>query len=67
MKKLLKWQIAFLDALSKMSNDELLDSTIWSAGGDDYDGCFTDRGQWEFDELRIELDKRLEAIGFLGK
>lgn len=67
MKKLLKWQIAELEAIKKMSNEELLCETIWASGGDDYDGCFTKRGEWIFAKLQNELFSRLEVIGFLGK
>ena len=67
MKKLYKWQIEILDALKEMSNEELLISTIYSAGGDDYDGCFTRKGEWEFAELQKELRNRLEIVGFLEK
>jgi hypothetical protein len=67
MKKLLKWQEKFLVEIGKMSNEELLESTIWAAGGDDYDGCFTSKGEWEFAELQKELHQRLEVVGFLGK
>ncbi len=67
MRKLYKWQIEILDAIKKMSNEELLINTIYSAGGDDYDGCFTKRGEWEFAELQKELRNRLETIGFLEK
>jgi hypothetical protein len=65
MKKPYKWQIEILEAIKKMSNEELLTSTIFAAAGDDYDGCFTSRGEWEFAELQKELHQRLEAIGFL--
>lgn len=64
-KKLLKWQIAMLEVIKEMSNEELLTSTIYAAAGDDYDGCFTDRGEWEFAELQKELHLRLKAIKFL--
>ena len=66
-KSLLKWQIAELEAIKKMSNEELLWATIWASGGDDYDGCFTSRGEWIFGELQIELQIRLTEIGFLEK
>lgn len=67
MRNLLKWQIAELEAIKKMSNEELLDNTIWASGGDDYDGCFTKRGEWIFGELQVELQIRLIEIGFWGK
>lgn len=63
MKKL-KWQIEIDEYLKTVSNDELLSSTIGMAGGDDYDGFFTIRGQYEFDAYYKELDKRLKLLGF---
>ena len=65
MKKPYKWQIEILEAIKKMSNEELLETTISNAGGDDYDGCFTLRGEWEFHELQKELFMRLKMIKFL--
>jgi hypothetical protein len=65
MSKLLKWQIAELEAIKRMSNEELLEETIGLAGGDDYDGCFTSRGDWRFAELQFELHLRLRAVGYL--
>ena len=43
-----------------MSNRQLLEETIEAAKGDDYDGCFSKQGQWEFENLQKELEKRLE-------
>jgi hypothetical protein len=45
--------------IQHLSNGELLHETLQMAGGDDYDGCFTDFGQWEYAALRAELDERL--------
>lgn len=42
-----------------LSNAELLEETLQMAGGDDYDGCFTDFGLWEYTALRAELEERL--------
>ena len=64
MTKLFKWQKEFLEDISKMSNPELLDATLLLAGGDDYDGCMTDRGEWEFAQLTTTLDERLAKSGF---
>ena len=63
---MLKWQIEELEAIKKMSNEDLLYETIFASGGDDYDGCFTKRGEWIFGELQIELRERLVKTGFLG-
>ena len=64
---MLKWQIEELEAIKKSSNEQLLYDTIFASGGDDYDGCFTKRGEWIFGELQVELRKRLEDIGFLER
>jgi len=48
-----------------MTNEEVLDQYSYLCGGDDYDGCMTDRGQWEFEKITDELSKRLIACGFL--
>lgn len=63
--KKLNWQIEIEDTLKSITNDELLSSTIHLSGGDDYDGCFTNRGKYEFDAYRKELEKRLTEIRFL--
>lgn len=44
-----------------LSNEALLFEALGLAGGDDYDGCFTDYGQVVYDELVKELKLR-----FLG-
>jgi len=64
-KKELKWQSEILERIPKMSNEEVLDRYSYLCGGDDYDGCMTDRGQWEYDKIIDELSKRLIACGFL--
>ena len=53
--------------ISGCSNIDLLESTIYLAGGDDYDGCFTERGAWEFEALKQELKERLIKINFITK
>ena len=55
-----KWQIEITEDVKNMSNEELLNETLFLAQGDDYDGCFTDKGQWEYDYLRLELKNRLK-------
>ena len=59
MSKKLKWQEDFISDVWHMSNKDLLNATLILAQGDDYDGCFTGRGEWKFNFLRAELDKRL--------
>lgn len=67
MANLLKWQQEIIDRIATMSNDDLLDNTITAAQGDDWDGCFTERGLWEFTALQNELCARLIDAGFLSK
>lgn len=63
--KMLKWKNEFLESLKIMNNEQLLEDTLALAGGDDYDGCFTKAGQWRYDKLLEELEKRLKVSGFL--
>lgn len=60
-----KWQQIYADAISKMSNEEVLDEYTESSCGDGYDGVFTDRGQWRYEKVTEEFHKRLIACGFL--
>lgn len=52
--------------VSNLDNDALVDRTVYAAMGDDYDGCFTSHGAYEFEVLRKELSKRLKAVGFVS-
>jgi hypothetical protein len=49
----------FIKYSTELSNVDLLEEVISSAGGDDYDGTFTKRGLREFAILEKELRKRL--------
>ena len=62
---MVKWKIDYLERLRTFSNEELLDEYTDLAGGDDYDGCYTERGEWQYIEVEKELRKRLTEIGFL--
>lgn len=62
---MLKWKEKFLEQIKNYNNEELLWECLSAAGGDDYDGCFTKRGEWEYGELQVELQKRLIEVGFL--
>lgn len=61
-----KWQKEYLENLNKMDNEQLLDEYTDLAGGDDYDGCLTKRGEWEWKKIQKELYSRLVKIGFLS-
>lgn len=63
---LTKSRKAFYDAkLPNYTNEELLKTTLGLAGGDWYDGEFTAQGEYEYDGLKGELEKRLRDVGFL--
>lgn len=51
--------------VSELDNVSLVRRTIEAGAGDDYDGCFTQLGQLEFDLLRKELETRLLKSGFI--
>jgi hypothetical protein len=46
--------------IAALSNKELYESTLSWAGGDDYDGGFTYKGQLTFDYHKAELERRLK-------
>jgi len=66
-KKTPEWKIEFVKEVLSYSNVCLLAETIARAGGDDYDGCFTKKGEWKFYILKNFLEFRLKASGFLRK
>jgi hypothetical protein len=57
--KLFKWQKKILSKIQSYTNRQLLDETLVLASGDSYEGEFTNRGGWEFEESKKELEKRL--------
>ena len=60
-----KWQTKYLEAIANMSNEEVLDEYTELSCGDDYDGMYTDRGQWRYKKITEEFHKRLIAVGYL--
>jgi len=58
--KMVKWQKEIIDKVDNMSNRNLLDQTLFLAGGDDYDGEFTTKGLFEYNYLTEELNNRLD-------
>ena len=60
-----KWKQEFLTRVKTLPLGELAVETLQAAGGDDYDGCFTERGRFEFVVLRKELTSRLFEAGLL--
>jgi len=62
---LLQWRQEILDRVKKLTNGELVNETLSLAAGDDYDGCMTARGAWEFKALQEELYTRLFVAEFL--
>lgn len=63
--KLAKWKTDYLEQVSKMSNEEVLEEYSYLCGGDDYDGCFTTEGSWKFEMIDTELRLRLINVGYL--
>lgn len=61
MSKLLLWQDEIVKRVEAYSNDELLTEALSLQRGDDWDGCFTNRGAWECDYVESELRRRLSA------
>jgi len=61
----LVWQNQFIKEMSEMSDRELMFETMKIAQGDNADiysdtgNRFTDRGEWKFNQLKKELNKRL--------
>ena len=58
-KKVYKWQQDIIDYCANISNEDLLEEVISSAAGDDWDGEFTDQGQWGFNYAKSLLYERL--------
>jgi hypothetical protein len=56
---MLKWQQRYIDYIRGLSDEKLLETVIYDAAGDDYDGCFTTKGRWMFAAIQEELFKRL--------
>ena len=66
MKYPLKWsKKEILERVKSYDNNTLLQETIDLGAGDSYDGCFTNKGQFEYDALLNELNERLVKIGFI--
>lgn len=65
---MVKWSKTEIDnRVAAMDNATLVRETVFAAAGDDYDGCFTSMGEYEFDALQQELEKRLKATGFIDE
>lgn len=59
MIKPLKWQQKYLDHIKSLTNELLWEEFLWIMQSDDYDGCFTNRGQWYMETAKEELELRL--------
>lgn len=59
MKGNAKWKEELLERLRKVSNKDLYEWLLNIASGDDYDGCFTASGEWEYEQVKLEFEKRL--------
>lgn len=62
---MLKWQEEYLAHLKESTNKEILDEYTYLSGGDDYDGCFTTKGAWQYEKLSKEFITRLKAYKYL--
>jgi hypothetical protein len=54
-------KFAIITRIRSASNAELLDLMLEIAPGNDYDGCFTPLGEYEFYHTLRELKRRLGA------
>ncbi len=55
----------FSQRIKIISNEDLLQETLDSMSGDDWDGCFSKEGDWDCKHLQSELRKRLTEFKFL--
>jgi hypothetical protein len=62
-----KWKEEYLKKLNMMYNEEILDEYTSLAGGDTYDGCYTQRGEWMWEEIQKEFKKRLIDVGYISE
>lgn len=56
-----QWKVEELARIRGLSNADLLDEALAAQAPDDYDGCFTKRGEFEKDATEHELKRRLEG------
>lgn len=64
MGKLVKWKSEYLQQLAEMTGEEILTEYTSLAGGDDYDGCYTNKGEWKWEKVKEEFKRRLTVRGF---
>ena len=55
-----KYKYEILEKIKRLNNKDLLEETLELAAGDDYDGNFTPRGRFKFENLLLELKGRLK-------
>jgi hypothetical protein len=51
-----------IEKLKTIKSIQLLEETLDMAGGDDYDGCFTDEGLEVYELYKEELKKRVFLV-----
>lgn len=61
-----KWRPVIDATIATMNNTDLFERTLNAQNADDYDGCFTPRGEYERDAYRAELTRRLKEAGFIS-
>lgn len=62
MPKKRQWQIDEETRLDRLSTEALIAETIGMAAGDDWDGCFTKRGEIAFEAAQRLIDERMKRI-----
>lgn len=60
-----KSQEGYLEFLKGMSVQDLLEQMLEQATGDDWEGSFTPRGYWDYQQTKKELSSRLIALGII--
>ena len=55
----------YLERINEMSNEELFDEFRSVSYPDDYDGCYTKRGEWMLAVCQGLFTDRLISCGFL--
>jgi hypothetical protein len=55
---------AYMEKIKGMNGSELLDEYTYLAGGDSYDGCYTEEGKWQWQQVDKEMRERLTKLGF---
>lgn len=55
----------YLDEIFKMTNEEVLEEYSRLVCGDDYEGCYTELGEWQYEQIKPLFFHRLKKCGYL--